>query len=280
MKLIFIHGREQENKDETFLELTWLNALREGLQKIGKTLPNNVTIEFPYYADVMQEFVDNPTKIPPSTKRSSKMLVVDEDEFAFDFLTQLLENTGQELPKKRGIKNSIGVHALLKLIETYTNWSEPILKRKFQDLHLYLTHSGVQEAINKLVLSKFDKEPCVVVGHSLGSVLSYVMLKSHDELTVNKLITLGSPLGIPSINELLPKPLGMPECLKNGWFNAYDKRDIVALNPLDAEYFPIDGTIEAKSDVDNQTDNRHGIVGYLNDKDVAAQIYNALGLND
>ena len=51
-----------------------------------------------------------------------------------------------------------------------------------------------------------------------------------------------------------------------------DDRDIVALNPLDAEYFPADPSIVNNDRVRNKTDNRHGIVGYLNDREVAAQI--------
>jgi hypothetical protein len=70
----------------------------------------------------------------------------------------------------------------------------------------------------------------------------------------------------------------MPECVdkKNGWFNAYDERDFVALHPLDKEHFNINPPIENKNNVDNHTPNRHGIVGYLNDVDVAKRIYDAL----
>jgi len=59
---------------------------------------------------------------------------------------------------------------------------------------------------------------------------------------------------------------------ENGWFNAYDERDIVALNPLDREHFPVDPYVKNFNEVDNQTDNRHGIVGYLNSKEVASQV--------
>ena len=69
----------------------------------------------------------------------------------------------------------------------------------------------------------------------------------------------------------------MPECVQHGWFNAFDDGDFVALNPLDNTHFPIlTGTIENKNNVVNQTDNQHGIVGYLNDAVVAKQIYDAL----
>ncbi len=87
---------------------------------------------------------------------------------------------------------------------------------------------------------------------------------------------MGSPLGLASVRPFLDLPLGMPSCVQNGWFNAYDERDFVALNPLDKKFFNIQPPIENKNDVDNQTENRHGIIGYLNDAVVARKIYEAL----
>ncbi|MDZ4681096.1 MAG: hypothetical protein SH848_03125 [Saprospiraceae bacterium] len=61
----------------------------------------------------------------------------------------------------------------------------------------------------------------------------------------------------------------MPESVKNGWFNAYDDRDVVALNPLDKVHFNINAAVYNKNDVKNHTKNRHGIEGYLEDAEVA-----------
>ena len=58
-----------------------------------------------------------------------------------------------------------------------------------------------------------------------------------------------------------------------------DKRDVVALYPLDKKSFPLNPetpAIENKIDVRNQTSNRHGIAGYLDDQEVAKRIYDAL----
>ena len=56
------------------------------------------------------------------------------------------------------------------------------------------------------------------------------------------------------------------------WYSAFDQRDVVSLYPLDDQNFPVGGTITNNDSVRNQTDNRHGIVGYLNDPAVVAQI--------
>jgi hypothetical protein len=58
-----------------------------------------------------------------------------------------------------------------------------------------------------------------------------------------------------------------------------DTRDAVSLYPLDVQHFPLTPPvrpIENKIDVDNPTDNRHGISGYLGDPVVAKRIYDAV----
>ena len=55
------------------------------------------------------------------------------------------------------------------------------------------------------------------------------------------------------------------------------RSDVVALYPLDADNFPVRPAIENNPTVKNHTDNRHGIVGYLDNPDVAKRILNALG---
>lgn len=55
-----------------------------------------------------------------------------------------------------------------------------------------------------------------------------------------------------------------------------DPDDIVALYSLEAANFPVNPSIENKTDVKNQTSNQHGIKGYLNDKEIAKRIYDAL----
>jgi hypothetical protein len=87
-------------------------------------------------------------------------------------------------------------------------------------------------------------------------------------------VTVGSPLGVGAIKQLIGRPRH-PECAK-GWFNAMDPRDVVALHPLDNAHFRVDPAIENKTDVDNATENRHGISGYLSDPEIARRIHAAL----
>jgi hypothetical protein len=113
-----------------------------------------------------------------------------------------------------------------------------------------------------------------VLGHSLGSVVGYRFLSERDGGdNVRRFITVGSPLGIRAIATRLgvPRHVGKPT-----WFNAFDPRDIVALNPLDNDRFPTRPAILNHDRVDNHTDNRHGIVGYLDDPQVARAVVEGL----
>jgi hypothetical protein len=280
MKLIFIHGREQETFEADYLKQLWTDTLKEGLKKNDLTLPDNVTIEFPYFGKLLKSMADNPDAIPIEkvTTRSFKKSI-SENAFMYAYLNEVLARADPSAKGKAtrdGLLNNETIQKLLQKIDNIGFLGEFSLKKMTKDVYLYLTHSGIKKRINECVLAIMDNEPCVVVGHSLGSIVSYDVLKNNSTLHVNKLITVGSPLGIASVRKNLPQPIGMPSCVKNGWFNAYDDADFVALNPLDAAYFPIDPTIVNKNDVKNHTDNRHGIIGYLNDAVVAKTIYEAL----
>lgn len=88
------------------------------------------------------------------------------------------------------------------------------------------------------------------------------------------LVTLGSPLAVTAIRNAL-RPIGHPSCAP-AWFNPTDPRDVVALYPLQTQRFGVDPEIENKTDVHNETPNRHGIAGYLGDPVVAQRIHAAL----
>jgi hypothetical protein len=152
------------------------------------------------------------------------------------------------------------------------------------DVYRYLRDSAIRETIDDGVAAAITPGvETVIVGHSLGSVVAYRLLRQAGQQlgwTVPLFVTVGSPLGITEIRKSLQRvgPTRCPACVSR-WFNAMDERDIVALYPLDTDYFPLDPArpaIENKTDVRNKTNNRHGIAGYLDDKDVAKRIYDAV----
>ena len=145
-----------------------------------------------------------------------------------------------------------------------------------RDVFLYTTRSGIQDEINRIVAKEITEEPTVVVGHSLGSVVAYNILRTDRRaLKVPLYVTVGSPLGMRAIREQF-LPLRFPSPAVTAWYNAFDTRDFIALYPLDNGNFPVTPGIENYGGVRNHTDNRHGIVGYLDDVEIAKKILEAL----
>lgn len=56
-KLVFVHGRAQQGKDPATLKGEWLEALGEGLHRIGvDRLPIDAAdVAFPYYGDTLRD---------------------------------------------------------------------------------------------------------------------------------------------------------------------------------------------------------------------------------
>lgn len=290
MKLIFVHGRAQEAFDELELKNKWINDWEVGLQKSGLTKPKNLQIEFPYYGKILVNLIDEAKTIQTKIEAiRSTVLQNDAKEIAFvkAFLEEIAESIAANREEKAMLneykittrswkEDSENFHKILEFIDKKGVLGTLPIELMTKDVFMYLSNRHIKNSTNEKVASVFDKEPSVVVGHSLGSVVSYLVLKNNPNYHIKKFITIGSPLGVNVIRPFLEQPIEMPTCVKNGWFNAFDPRDIVSLYPLDKKHFNIMPAIENKNNVDNCTENRYSIEGYLNDSEVAKRIYEAL----
>lgn len=289
-KLVFIHGRAQQNKDSIALKGEWIAAFREGLAKNGLQLPIAETdIRFPYYGDTLEQLVKgvSPADAAKVIIRGPKSEA--EKEFVLDVLEEVrkklkitTKEVDAEIPAavvERGPLNWGWVQGILKVIDRKVPFGSGASIALFtKDVFEYLTKTGISTAIDTGVLQAIQpKEPTVVVAHSLGTVVAYNILRREGksrQWDIPLFVTVGSPLGVKKIRQSL-SPTSFPECAKS-WFNAFDERDVVALYPLQDPHFKVTPKITNKTDVKNHTENRHGIAGYLDDPVVAKKIYDAL----
>lgn len=288
MKLVYIHGRDQQDKIPAAMEKEWTDALKTGLSKQQLTLPEETEIIVPFYGDLLRDLLaqlEDQEDIEGLVARGS---LNDSEEIAFyKLLKEIADQAGitpeqiDELDdanlKERGWEHHRPVLLLLRAIDRYTGIGAGQIKQKTYDVFCYLTYDGIRRQVNELVKAAIPKEPVVVVAHSLGSVVAYnILYDLSAEYTITKLITVGSPLGVKWIKEKIKTPLKMPPRITGGWFNAFDRRDIVALNELNAGNFNISPPIVNFHGVNNFTENRHGIAGYLSDPTIAKVIFEAL----
>lgn len=281
MKLILIHGRAQAGRNPVEVKKEWTDALVYGVTRANAKMPE-LDIEFPFYGDELEELVK---KIEvPLIQHAHPMGDVEEEEPGLrgEILMEIAKSLGvtdadidrefEGQANEMGMMNWRGVHAVLRALDRIPGLNSDFIDSFTRDVYVYLAYPGVRRKIDQIVLNAFDQGPCVVLAHSLGTVVAYNVLSQRlASPECVRLITVGSPLGIRGIKRLLATPLRSPPCVKN-WFNAYDIRDVVALHPLDAQNFDVTPPIENMKDVMNFTDNRHGIAGYLADPVVAGKI--------
>jgi hypothetical protein len=286
-RLLLVHGRAQDGKDPVQLQQEWVAALNRGAAKFGSALAPRVEVAFPFYGDLLDSYARQ-LDIPLTSEVQARGEQNDEFlKFQYELAESIRQAAGIPEEKvnaefdgpvqERGPLNWKWVQAVLRAIDRNGEaMNQSSLELFTRDVFLYVTRAGVRDAIDRLVAAKLTEEPTVVVGHSLGSVVTYsVLVSDRRALNVPLYVTVGSPLGVRAIRDRF-RPIRYPQPAVSSWYNAFDPRDVVALYPLDASNFPVTPSIENKNDVDNYTDNRHGIVAYLDDRAVAQRILSGL----
>jgi len=283
-KILFIHGRSQGGKDPVALKKEWISAFDEGCDKAGIGRAEPSVVSLPYYGDRLDQLVAA-MDAPLSDEIRTRGGLPSDEAYA-----QFREAVAEEVRKAAGIpdaeaeqylspderargpQNWEWVQAILRAIDQrFPGSAARLVERVTRDAWVYLTAPGVRSVIDDIVRADLTADETVVVGHSLGSLVGYLVLR-HSTLKLNvvRYVTVGSPLGVQAIRRRL-SPLAYPANV-GPWYNAYDDRDVVALRALDSTSFPITPGITNSTHVKNKTDNRHGIIGYLDDPEVAKMI--------
>lgn len=286
MKLILIHGRDQHGKPKEELLTLWKSALAEGISQSDLSLPENLEIGFPYYGDLLYDIVNHIPSFedvlirgPQSTLEKEYLTFQQEtlEELASinNITQQQIQQATDGLVLERGPLNSIGGQAIARALDKNFIIGQLLLRIFTEDTYSYLHNPTIQEKIDSLVLQEFSAPECVVVGHSMGSIVGYNVLRKLSGVNVRSFITIGSPLGIRGIKSRLKHPLTYPSSLTGQWHNIYDKRDGIALQPLDDTHFSIKPAISNHNNAVNSTNNHHGIEGYLSNLFVAKTIHEA-----
>lgn len=152
------------------------------------------------------------------------------------------------------------------------------------DVYAYFYKDEQRKAIhNRLIFlldlhtATPDKEPLIVIGHSLGSIVAYEVLAEHI-YPVDKLITLGAPLGIEAVKSELRKHHGerlkVPGGVKE-WLNFADRFDVVAIDNTLRDDYRGTGLVDIEVVNPNRLEKNQGAhsgVGYLSTDEVRASV--------
>ncbi len=164
-------------------------------------------------------------------------------------ITQQLEQAAQEAARQDA---AMGGPAVLSM-EAKGLWS-PVTalftKAFLADVNDFLFNQGKRARMVQTVKDRVSTGggPFVVIGHSQGSMVTYQALmelaEELPELEVDLLLTIGSPLGLPQVTDVLHqwhgKALPIPAAVKR-WVNIAQDGDIVCLDQSLADEYSTKG---------------------------------------
>ncbi len=289
MRMVFVHGINQEDKSSDRILSDWLSYLRHTYSAHGPDpLEKFSRVEAAFYGDRLAELSAGAVG-DAAIALGADEISTDFEEFAAEPLLEMALCMGvtkeqvdaqyavTAVPQGAG-PNKKWIKAIAIVIEKISPLHGTLALRVLGQAHAYIRNQFIHDEVNQLVRPVFeDDEPLVVVSHSLGTLVAFSLLREFAKTGGPRqcplFVTLGSPLGIDSVRKGFKMPRIKPEGVAR-WVNGADPADFVALRPeLTAENFAPD--IENISDIANG-DESHSIEGYLSDARIAKAIAEAV----
>jgi hypothetical protein len=299
-QLIFVHGINNQDRTVEEIQALWSNTLLGSLGALADEWWDDVQVRTAYYADVLfgaeQEWaVSSDTATPMSANSPDEDFAPDHVAALYIEMQQALGVPDDEVSRRLNEgeahapaeRMGKGVHkrwlkAIARTLEDVVPGVAPGIARSFlPQAAAYLNKPGLFEEINELVEKQVfdptdDLGQTVLVAHSLGTIVSYVLLRRKmGDSMLPLFVTLGSPLGIRIVKDRIQPPYVKPPIVRK-WVNGSDREDFVALHPeLTAHTFG-PASITNIANLENGPDDPHDIAKYLAQPSIALVIGQAL----
>jgi len=293
MRLVLVHGIHQQGKDPAKLKQTWLEDLEKGLQEPGALA--DVEVEMPFYGDIL---VAAMARGP--TGAIAQGPSADDDRDMAEFLAAGLAeqaaaaNIGPDairaeqerlageaalaIAVEQGFPVSRRINAIVSLLEKVSPWRGDLAVRLLSQAYEYLRKPHVSAAVDAAVKPVLSRGPMVLVTHSLGTVVSFKLLRdlagAGVPTQVPLYVTCGSPLTLATVQRALQPPFATPSGIGR-WLNVRDRDDFISLDrALTPPLYP--GPIDNRDDFENPGHDAHAIPGYLSYEPLARAVLGAL----
>jgi hypothetical protein len=197
--IVLVHGRGQLGADTASLRRRWEADLDSGLVAVGEPVLRDDDVRLAWYADVLDPESDIACSSAASDSGGTSLTM-----FAHAFFDTTAIGAGTDT---RDVRN---------LLSDVFYVMDPAKR------------CAAEQRVAQLIDSVATTRPVIIVAYSLGSIVTYDYLRSAsaERLKNVQLITVGSPLGVAILRELLlddsePRaPTGL-----RSWVNIYDPND-------------------------------------------------------
>ncbi|TGO06730.1 hypothetical protein [Serinibacter arcticus] len=290
--ILLVHGRSRPLFGPVEMKEQWLVALRGGFEAAGLEVPfADEDVRLPWYGGNLSHLVGGVARAEAERVSLRGDLPRDEREFVAEVVRAVaaeLAFTPEQLdrvtdPADAGAREGDWgrVRTVLAAVDAYVpGMSGATVAFVARECFGYLTDARLRQMIDDGVAHAAPASgPVIVLGHSLGALIAYRVLRSHPAARswdVPLLLTMGAPLGWPPVIRALDRleTRRLPAAV-GSWVNVRDPRDAVTAGGVDGTLLPV-GTVDEEAGVVNPDDGRHAIEYYLADPLVAGHVAAAL----
>jgi hypothetical protein len=288
--IVGVHGIAQQFRGGYQLASVWYDAVRDGLVAAGfrqaaeALAPSDLRVAF--FGDLFRPQGAMGSSDPPFS--AADIQPGSERDLLAELYAAAIEQE-LELEAPEGAMAIPGPASPAVMIDTlmrsrtFAGVAKRAMIGNLKQVSQFLADKTVKEQVLSRLHDDHEGDTKVLIGHSLGSVVAYEYLCRERPSSVELLVTLGSPLGIPNLifDRLTPAPVrgaGEWPGPVQAWANVADARDTVALRKQLAGLFPAPPGIPAIADhlVDNGN-QPHAADRYLNARQTGSVLGHALG---
>jgi hypothetical protein len=287
--IVGVHGIAQQFRGGYQLGSVWYDGLRDGLVAAGHRQaaealgPTAVRVAF--FGDMFRPQGAMALQDPPFSARDIQP-GPERDLLSVFYQAAVAQDPSLGVPEGAMPAGRAAVQVMLDRLArrpTFARIAQRAFIGNLKQVTAFLTDLTIKQNVLARVREQVSSDTRVLIGHSLGSVVAYEYLCHDRPATVQLLVTLGSPLGIPNVifDKLTPTPvggLGVWPGRVAAWVNVADQNDIVALRKDLSPLFRGTAQIQQVNDrlVDNG-DEPHAIDRYLNTRQTGSALGDVLG---
>ena len=286
MKVIFIHGMNQQHHSAASIRQRWLHILQKGIRKHRHDARFSYLrrhIHIPFYGDLLSHYnvrnILNAGTLMPQQWPSFRFRQPVHPQLpapvprpgwrkpVISDLPQLHLNDTMDFKQKfkfiTTLSKNVALRDFVLLLNYFPSLHRSLLQKFLIETYLYLDNPAFMKEVHEGIARQLNgRKPCIVIAHSLGSVIAYNYLIQHPELNVQRFITLGSPLAFQVIQSHLPQPIVRPAAIKGDWINFYSTDDFLTAFPLTQPPFQFQPAI-INHGIRTHIHRPHDITGYL-----------------
>ncbi|MFH4157684.1 lipase family protein [Acinetobacter bereziniae] len=294
MKIIFIHGMNQQNYNADNLKQHWLDIFQQGINELKLAISTTeLDISLPFYGDLITKHqlsnrFDLDAFLPKSwvnfhlhKHSATAPSTVLNTAPTIPILPYFMPEHELKLSKRLYLASQLFKDKALKefsvILNNFPKLHESLIHKFLIETYLYLANPQFMDEVHQRISASLEADQShVIVAHSLGTVIAYNLLQQlSPQYKIQRFITLGSPLAFKVIQSKLTPPIQSPTCLNGDWHNFYSPDDFLTAFPLVNAPFDFQPAI-LNTSISTFIHSPHQIAGYLQHPAVIKNIVEAL----